>query len=62
MEFLEPQYKFLEYLFCFLKSLKKQHRHEVWSYLPATATGYEKSINSRVELLHPEFWSKATLK
>jgi hypothetical protein len=41
MEFLELQYNFLEYLFCCSENSKKQPSHEVLSYLPAIATGYE---------------------
>jgi hypothetical protein len=41
MEFLELQYNYLECLFCCSENSKKQPSHGVWSYLVATATGYE---------------------
>jgi hypothetical protein len=44
IELLELQYRFLEYLFYCSKISKKQTRCGVWSYLPATSTGYEKTI------------------
>jgi hypothetical protein len=34
-----------------MKTQKKQPSHGVWSYLPATATGYEKQS---------KLWSRAT--
>jgi hypothetical protein len=62
MEFLELQYKFLEYSLLLLRKLQKNNLvMEFGVIYPPLPPVMRNNLNSGAELLHPEFRSRADL-
>jgi hypothetical protein len=61
MEFLELQYKFLEYSFAAPKTRKNNLVIKFGVMYPSLPPVMRNNLNSGAELFHPEFWSRAAL-